>query len=531
MAQYTRANAWNHGGTFANTDLLWYAKGVGVLQTRKLSDPSSWWFLAAIHGEYVADKKFPGWKFLPAPPPVPVTPLATAKVWSLYKDQCQHQSWFFPPWHRGYLLALEAHVRAAVVQLGGPATWALPYWDYLGPANQNTIPPAFTQKKLPDGSPNPLYVVARYGPDGDSNIYIPTAAIVKQHPHDPDFAPGPVTDHCLSNDLFTGDDASTKPPGFGGPVTGFHHGGQTSGNLENNPHNLVHVYVGGSSPDQQTYGLMSDPGLAALDPIFYVHHANIDRMWAVWNKKHPNPTDPKWLNGPTAGGNRKFVMPMPDGSSWTYTPKQMADLGQLNYTYDNLPDPPAPAPVLAERLIKLGAATAAAKVKEGGTVVTDQNTELVGATEKALSLSRTGAAAAVRLDPGVRRKVVQSLTQAAESAAPDRVYLELENVRGTFDASVLSVYINLPDNAKPADHPELFAGSIALFGLSRASLQDDQHAGDGLSFVLDISKVVDTLHLSKSLDVDSLSVKLVPNREIPDHAQITVGRISIYRKG
>jgi tyrosinase len=28
---------------------------------------------------------------------------------------------------------------------------------------------------------------------------------------------------------------------------------------------------------------MSDPGIAALDPIFYLHHCNIDRMWAVWN--------------------------------------------------------------------------------------------------------------------------------------------------------------------------------------------------------------------------------------------------------
>jgi hypothetical protein len=26
MATCTRANAWNNGGTFANTDLLWYAQ-------------------------------------------------------------------------------------------------------------------------------------------------------------------------------------------------------------------------------------------------------------------------------------------------------------------------------------------------------------------------------------------------------------------------------------------------------------------------------------------------------------------------
>jgi tyrosinase len=60
-------------------------------------------------------------------------------------NQCQHQSWYFPPWHRGYLLALEAQIRADVIHLGGPPTWALPYWNYLGPRDEFKIPPAFTQ--------------------------------------------------------------------------------------------------------------------------------------------------------------------------------------------------------------------------------------------------------------------------------------------------------------------------------------------------------------------------------------------------
>ena len=67
--------------------------------------------------------------------------------------------------------------------------------------------------------------------------------------------------------------------------------GGPSGNLESNPHNQVHVDVGGNSPDGQTWGLMSDPGIAALDPIFYLHHCNIDRMWAAWNANgNPNTT-------------------------------------------------------------------------------------------------------------------------------------------------------------------------------------------------------------------------------------------------
>jgi tyrosinase len=520
MAEYTRTNAWNNDGTFDNPDLLWYAKGVGAMQARELSDPSSWWFFAAIHGEYVSETDFPGWGFLPAPPPVPTSPLPSQGDQDQYWDQCQHQSWYFPPWHRGYLLALEAQIRADVISLGGPATWALPYWNYFGPGQEFNIPPAFTQQTLPDGSPNPLFVTARYGPAGDGSIFVPIP---------------PVNQGCMSNNLYTGNDAATPPPGFGGPATGFSHGGGTSGNLESNPHNLVHVYVGGNAPDGQTYGLMSDPGLAGLDPIFYLHHANIDRMWAAWNANpsDTNPTDPNWLNGPAAVGEREFVMPWPGGGPWVYTPQQMNSLNQLNYTYDDLP---VPAPVsaedmLAKRLTRLGVAAAAPKAREGAAVIPGKKVELVGANQGALAITSSGALTTVKLDTGVRRKVSASLALASQTAHPDRVFLNLENVRGTHDASVLSVYINLPEGANPSDHPELLAGTVGLFGLRRASLTDGRHGGEGLNFVLEITRIFDTLHLDNALHVDSLPVRIVSDQPVPEQAEITVGRVSIYRQG
>ena len=53
---------------------------------------------------------------------------------------CQHQGWFFLPWHRMYLYFFERIVRAAVVEAGGPADFALPYWNYDKPFPGNTIP-------------------------------------------------------------------------------------------------------------------------------------------------------------------------------------------------------------------------------------------------------------------------------------------------------------------------------------------------------------------------------------------------------
>jgi len=513
MGSYIRSNAWNTGGTFDNPDLLWYAKGVGAMMTRPLNDRNSWWFFAAIHGQYLpgtSNKQpgFPGWQAIPAAPAVPTRPLPTQPDMDTFWDQCQHQSWYFPPWHRGYLIALEGQIRKAVIALGGPSNWALPYWNYLGSDNQYEIPPAFTQPTLPDGkTPNPLFVNARYGPNNDGNIFIPVP---------------PVSLACMSNTVYTGSNAATPRPGFGGPQTGFSHDGAVSGNLESNPHNQVHVDVGGNSPDGTIWGLMSDPGIAALDPVFYLHHANIDRMWALWNVSgNSNPNASNWLSGPAAAGERAFVMPMADGSAWVYTPQEVDDLKKTNYTYDDLPttaNSAAASQTLAIRLQKLGAPTMAGQPPEPSKDTATES-ELVGTHDGALDIRSSGARAQVRLDPGVRAKLSNSLKAASLESPPDRAYLQLENVRGTRDAQKLQVFVN-----------EHLAGTVALFGLRRASLRDHSHGGSGLTFELDITSLIDTLYVENALAADTLDVKILPSNAVDAEAPISVGRVSVYRE-
>lgn len=516
MATYVRSNAWNNSGTFDNPDLLWYAKGVAAMMAKPLDDRNSWWFFAAIHAEYLpgtpnAQSGFPGWQTIPPVPAVPVTPLPSQADMDTFWDQCQHQSWYFAPWHRGYLIALEEQIRQAVVALGGPSTWALPYWNYLGPDNQYEIPPAFTQATLPDGTANPLLVTARYGPQNNGDIYIPIP---------------PVSGKCMSNTIYTGSNSATPRPGFGGPQTGFSHSGNVSGNLESNPHNQVHVDVGGNAPDGSIWGLMSDPGIAALDPIFYLHHANIDRMWAQWNANgNVNPTTPDWLQGPAGSGGRAFVVPLPGGTPWTYTPQDVDDLGKLDYTYDNLT--PATQAVtsdaLAVRLQKLGAPTMTARTPESSTSDAGKDTavasELVGTHDGALQIKTSGARAQVRIAPDVGAKLTRSLKSASLESPPDRTYLQLENVRGTQDAQKLQVYVN-----------EHLAGTVALFGLRRACMGDQAHGGSGLSFELDITGVVDSLYVENALDAGTLDVKIVPTNAVAGDAPLTVGRVSVYRE-
>ena len=321
--------------------------------------------------------------------------------------------------------------------------------------------------------------------------------------------------------------SSGGSPGFGGVDTGFSHGGAVHGGLETQPHDWVHGLVGGSTGRAQTPGLMSDPDTAALDPIFWLHHTNIDRLWQAWRQSqnsHVDPTDPKWVKGPASIGERAFVMPMPDGKTWTYTPGEMADLAKLGYTYDDFSPGVAPAAIGA-RIKRLGLAASA-----GTNMVADKSVQLVGASRNPVPVQGTDVRASVEMNQAARRRVTASL-RAAESPAPDRVFLNLENVRGMSDAVAFHVYVGLPAGAVPDQNPDHLAGSIALFGVRKASMPTEEHGGVGLTFVLEITSIVDALHLGNAFDVDSLEVRLVPSKPISAEAEISIGRISISRQG
>ena len=82
-----------------------------------------------------------------------------------------------------------------------------------------------------------------------------------------------------------------------------------------------------------------------------------------------------------------------------------------------------------------------------------QRVELLGANTESVSLTGSEARTSVALDAAVKSKVTESLTLESVTP-PDRIFLNLENVRGLNDATVFSVYINVPDGEDPARHPE-----------------------------------------------------------------------------
>lgn len=229
-----RKNVWSldaHDET-----LTWYARAVSAMKERPIADPTSWRYQAAVH-EYQRDGD---------PLSTPNDKLPTAADQTRFWTQCQHGSWYFLPWHRMYLHHFETIVAAEVEKLGGPAGWALPYWNYSASAHARLLPPAFRQPKLPDGTPNGLYVEQR---DPRCNAGQPFA-----HARDTDVKA------CLEQRHFDSPSAGGSSS-FGGPVTVFEHGGGAQGALEQTPHGSIHVAVGGDG------GWMGAFNTAALDPI------------------------------------------------------------------------------------------------------------------------------------------------------------------------------------------------------------------------------------------------------------------------
>jgi Common central domain of tyrosinase/Polyphenol oxidase middle domain len=469
-----RRNIWNLGTANNPWDpvTLAYAHGVRAMQALPITDPRSWRYQAAIHGTYT-------------PPP-------RGALW----NQCQHATWYFLPWHRMYLFQFEAIMRS-LLPAAEQEDFALPYWDYSSGAPSNALPVAFRVPTLPDNTPNPLFVSQR-APAANAGVSLPVQVT--------------STTQALAERFFTVSQLGAST-GFGGPRTGFAHQGPAFGGLENRPHNVVHVAVGGGA------GLMTDPNTAALDPIFWLHHCNIDRLWEVWRLNtqviHANPFLLTWRN-------RSFTLHDENQARVSQRCREVVDIvGQLDYTYDSLP------------LVAGGAADAdAAEEERRGSVPRRPQPLLIGSNDQPLTVGVTGAETTMTVTPPPER--------LAAGADDTRTYLNLTDIEGTKNPGVVyGVYVNLPAGTSPEDAEEYCAGVVAFFGIentdptTRAATRDAPH---GMRFSFDITEIVDRLRAEGAWSADAVQVSLLPVTppEEPGLAAaetptVTIGTVAVYQ--
>ncbi|TCK22796.1 tyrosinase family protein [Pseudonocardia endophytica] len=166
----------------------------------------------------------------------------------------------FLAWHRAYLLDLEREL-----QKKNPAV-TLPYWRFDRPA-----PNVFTEQFMGrQGAArnvvfDPNNLLSNWQTDGEPGIW-----------REPQFA--------ADQPAFVSGEATTLA--LGGPAPGafFDNGGVTTQQadtlrgfrrMEGDPHGAAH-----SSFD----GWLSATNTAPRDPMFFLLHSNVDRLWARWQR-------------------------------------------------------------------------------------------------------------------------------------------------------------------------------------------------------------------------------------------------------
>jgi peroxiredoxin len=205
----------------------------------------------------------------------------------------QYQQWYFLPWHRLMLSQFEQTIREVLRD----DEFTLPYWNPVtGNEADLSLPAVFRDP----GSP--LFNSTRWPwVNGGERIDM----LYKDW----------LTLDALNEKLYI--DAPTGSLGF-------------CPRLDQNPHFFTHIAIGGDMADFATVG---------ADPLFYLHHCNLDRIWESWNRLgNANSTDPKYLN-------RKFTYADRNGKRVDMPVSAGDRVAQLGYEYDRYEKAPKAASV------------------------------------------------------------------------------------------------------------------------------------------------------------------------------------------
>lgn len=191
---------------------------------------------------------------------------------------CKHSSPLFLPWHRAYLYFVEKALQERVPGV------TLPWWDWTS-GHDVGLPPAYARARVDGSKKNPL-ASSPIQPSGRRSA---SEKQTWRQPGDPSRLPSPGQVEAVLNnrDYFT----------FQNQLESIHNG--------------IHMWVNGT---------MGDPSVAAYDPIFWAHHCMIDRLWYLWQLRHPGATLPSSYLG--------LALP-----PFAMTVRQTLDMTQLGYDY------------------------------------------------------------------------------------------------------------------------------------------------------------------------------------------------------
>ncbi|KJZ73999.1 hypothetical protein HIM_06667 [Hirsutella minnesotensis 3608] len=317
-----------------------YLLALGALQGDGEEDPLSYFQLSGIHG-----KPFIEWNG--AGPGVDVS-------WGGY---CPHAENMFLPWHRAYLalfeqvlverakkIAAQYPVNVRPRYLQAAETLRIPYWDWSA---DSVVPPSTVPdtirvnatrgnkvKEVQIENPLRVYKIPKAAVDGKYGPFDPLMRTKIERCTAPRTWPGSANKY-LSENIYRQwtYEFLTRSRDF----TEFSFGGGYSVSLEQ-IHNNIHW-------DATCGEQFFDNGLAAFDPLFMLHHAHVDRIWAFWQALRPDedifknsyPGNPRFATKMGATINPDSPMqPFFQPSGAFHTSLTVRSIHKLGYSYEGL---------------------------------------------------------------------------------------------------------------------------------------------------------------------------------------------------
>lgn len=365
-------------------DLL--VQSLTAIQNMSPEDPMSFFAIGGIHGmpyEPYNGSTVPDFEWTPELP---------QPQWGGY---CHHGDVLFPTWHRAYMLQIENSIREKATTIAGTYKdenvkkaymeaanrLRFPFWDWAADVTATEgIPKVFVNRTLmvntpPFNLPTPLVNPLRgfsftktvgtpfgagdqYNPQNGALYTVPPGYIYMTPGYSTVRQPvgGFATNETMLDESVKISAATTFIPGLyemfqvpdyrvfsnhyaAAPVNGYQNATQFLyyASLEG-LHDSIHRAVGGLG------GHMRFNTMAGFDPIFFFHHSNVDRIFALWQRMHPD----QWIE-PSVGIQGTFTIPAGatvdentpltpfySASGDYFVSTELRDVAQLGYTYPDL---------------------------------------------------------------------------------------------------------------------------------------------------------------------------------------------------
>jgi tyrosinase len=242
-----------------------------------------------------------------------------------------HRGPVFPAWHRFMLRQLELNLQRVL----SDQNFGLPYWDWAidgedSPADQLKSKLWSTQGIGGSGAPvatgpfvfdpnDKSSFCVRIDTDSNGSLRQVKRGLERTLGQDTDILPNKNdTAQALQVTSYDGPPWTVSSSGFRNQVEGWI-GANVPG-----LHNRVHVWVGGDM----------SPASSPNDPVFFLNHCNVDRIWEAWLQRNrrayvPDASAPNSLRGHRINDELASLISPPT------TPAAVLDVS-AQYLYDSL---------------------------------------------------------------------------------------------------------------------------------------------------------------------------------------------------